>query len=207
MINGVIIALLEKNGVKLVKGKGPIDIKPQEGISALLAIVLTAVKAAISQGCPIAFVMDIDSHVNDRWQSICSRLEDFSGLKELLPKEMPKGGVIIPYQGINIGFWLMPDNQKEKGMLEDLLESLITPQEQVLYDQAKGFVNDVKQNFVAQADRFKDIDIKKAYLATWLGVKNPPGMPYGVAIKSRCFDPSHPNAKAFMTWIKSVYNL
>lgn len=198
-----ILALLEVNGVRLVKGEGPVNVKQTQSVSEMLDSLPTAVKAAQAAHSPVGFVLDIDADLADRWKAICARFEN---LGFAVPDDaLNSGGVILDLPAGKVGIWLMPDNESHDGKLEDFLRTLISNDDAVL-PIAKAFVSDVGRALPPKV-RYRDVDIEKAEMSAWLSVQNPPGEPYGTAIKAQILQPSSPVAVRFVNWFKKLYSI
>lgn len=196
-------ALLEVNGIKLVKDFGPVNIKTVDSASEMLEGLATFIKAAQSARTSVGFVLDIDLDIESRWRSICSRLSN-AGLS-VSADVLNENGVILDLPAGKVGIWLMPDNKSHSGKLEDFLRTLIKADDGIL-PKAKAYVDDIGR-LSSSSERYRDIDIEKAELSAWLSVKDPPGVPYGTAIKAQILQPTSPIAEKFVTWFKKVYSL
>lgn len=93
----------------------------------------------------------------------------------------------------------MPDNKKP-GKLEDFIKLLI-PSDDALYPKAVECVNQIDSS----EKRFSDSDTIKAHIHTWLAWQKEPGVSLSVAIKEKYLNTSAPRAKAFMTWLKDLF--
>ena len=100
-----------------------------------------------------------------------------------------------------IGCWLMPDN-KNSGMLETFLATLIPEKRHGLYGHAKEATQKAKKNFEAP---YKDCHEDKATMHTYLAWQDEPGKPFGLAFDQRSFDYQNPHAKSFVDWIKTLF--
>lgn len=151
------------------------------------------------EGDVVGIVVDADTDLDARWQSIRSRLTDI-GYKHVPELPDPKGTVLPPPDGTLLpraGIWIMPDN-KTPGILEDFLQFLI-PQPDTLLDHATASVNSVPEQ------RFSDLDKPKAIMHTWLAWQKEPGRPYGTAITARFLDPCLPQADILVSWLKRLF--
>lgn len=196
-------ALLEVNGIKLIKDSGPVNIKTVDSASEMLDGLETFIKAAQSARMPVGFVLDIDLDIESRWRSICSRLSNAGFL--VSSDMLNENGIIFDLPEGKVGIWLMPDNTSHNGKLEDFLRTLIKSDDCTL-SKAKAYVEDIRCLF-SSSERYRDIDIEKAELSAWLAVKNPPGLPYGTAIKARIMQPTSPVAEKFVTWFSTLFSI
>jgi len=97
-----------------------------------------------------------------------------------------------------MGIWVMPDN-KSAGALEDFVGKLIAEGD-TLWPKAQADVNGIPQ-----ADRrFKETYLSKAQIHTWLAWQEEPGTRMGETFKKKYLDPNHPQASAFVNWIRSL---
>lgn len=200
----VIINLMMIHGVPWEKGQEPVAVKPQKSVSALLDGISVAVKTALKNCQNVGFVLDIDEDVASRWESVRARLIA-GGLPINEDEESPgKEGLVVDCSGTKIGVWMMPDNISPKGKLEDFLAELIPPSD-AHYDMAREFVSRASECDAPR--KFELKDRSKAELSAYLAVKDPPGNPYGTAIKARVFSEDREVATLFVAWFKKLYQL
>lgn len=196
-----ILSLLEVNGIKLDKENGPVEIRQAHSVGEMIDCLETFVKAAQSSNMAIGFVLDIDLDVDSRWQSICARLARL-GIVCDRSALTPDGAIIHGRSGL-IGFWLMPDNESHGGKLEDFLRTLVKADDQS-FPISQEYVKNVAETVAVDA-RFRDVDIGKAEMSSWLAVQDPPGEPYGTAIKAKILGSESPVARRFISWFKRLY--
>lgn len=199
-----IINLMMINGVAWEKGREPVDVKPQKSVSALLDGISVAVKTALKNVQNIGFVLDIDESVSSRWESVKSRLITGGLPLDTNAKAPGREGYILEHNGVKIGVWMMPDNISPTGKLEDFLAILI-PRSDVHYELAREFVD--KASKCDAPKKFETKDMSKAELSAYLAVKDPPGNPYGTAIKTRVFDENQEVATLFVSWFKKLFEI
>lgn len=165
-----------------------------EALRRLNALILQADGPEI-----IGIVLDADSpNIMNRWRQIKEKPE----LKAyLFPDEPTPDGIIVAGQKgkPKLGVWLMPDN-KNLGMLEDFLIEL-APQDGI----------EAARNCIANAQSkkltfFKDIHFSKAVLHTYLAWQDEPGKPLGQAVTAQVLQPHTQTAKAFIDWLKRLFN-
>ena len=200
----VVKHLLFRHGIDCpIKGHPEADISPNVpeirkagNKDAVLAAIGTAVP--VSNGRSIGFVLDADIEPQDRWRSVCGRLQGF-GLE--LPDEIPPGGFVddVAEFGARVGVWLMPDNQRT-GALEHFLQDLVDDND-ALHPLAETSTAEAKDNGAT----FPELDRRKAVLHTWLAWQEEPGLPYGTAITARYFRHDSPAALAFVDWYRRVF--
>lgn len=173
-------------------------LKPVGSVERLLDGIETAIE--LSTGRAIGFVLDADSPLLGRWQSVRDRL---LRVKVDAPKEPPPEGFIghsSTYRS-TVGVWLMPDNQHD-GKLETFLSTLIDEQD-ALIDHATEATNTARE----LGARFSEADHIKATIHAWLAWQEEPGRPYGTAIRARYFRHDSPAAVAFVAWFKRLYGI
>jgi hypothetical protein len=89
--------------------------------------------------------------------------------------------------------------QQKRGALEDFVGKLIAEGD-TLWPKAQADVNGIPQ-----ADRrFKETYLSKAHVHTWLAWKEEPGTRMGETFKKKYLDPNHPQATAFVNWIRRL---
>lgn len=165
--------------------------------------VLTSINRYLGQSKLQKFgvVMDADTSVVDRWNSIRDRLNR-DGLA--LPTEIdPDGFVGQSPNGVRIGVWLMPDNLAT-GMLENFAAQMI-PDDDRLWGLAKRSVQDASTAESRAGRRFKDIHLAKAEIHTWLAWQDEPGQKLGQAIDQRMLFTGSPVALSFVNWLRRLY--
>ena len=199
----VVCHLLRENGIELSPQDGPVVVEEKHSVEPLLDIMTVATKAAIGQNQPVGFMLDADEDGVVRWEAIRTRL-DAAGCK-LKKADIRMEGVIKEVGESRVGVWMMPWSTAEKGELEDFLRNIIPAEDETL-PMAQKFVLDVKES-VGETRRFKNGDFAKAEIATWLAIQDPPGNPYGIAIKAHKFAPGMPLAQSFVQWFRRLFDL
>ena len=148
----------------------------------------------------IGILLDADEDFKGRWASIrrtCLHLFDD------LPTDIPSEGLIsIKADVPRLGIWIMPDNGSV-GMLETFLGYLLPNSNPQVWQHA------IKSCAMAteMGAPFRQAHLDKAHIHTWLAWQDPPGRPFGVAIKSKCLNPDCPAAKLFADWFLDLYQL
>ncbi len=147
----------------------------------------------------IGIVVDADSpDIMSRWRQIKEKPE----LKVYpLPDEPTPDGIIVTGQKgkPRLGFWLMPDN-KNPGMLEDFLIELVPP------DGIEAARNCVANAQGKKLTSFKETHLSKAVIHTYLAWQDEPGKPLGQAVTAQVLQPHTQTAKAFIDWLKRLFN-
>lgn len=149
----------------------------------------------------LGIVIDADTDLDARWNSLKGIIEDFGG-NDLPDSPSPKGVVTELNQIgriLRVGIWIMPDNQVP-GILESFIRFLI-PSNDNLWPRAKDCVASIPK----QQHRFSELALPKAEIHTWLAWQEEPGQPLGIAITARYLDCNAPHAIAFIDWVKRVF--
>jgi hypothetical protein len=148
----------------------------------------------------LGIVLDANDSFEERWQRI---QQLFRPEFPSIPGTMDSGGVITKSDsGLRLGVWIMPDN-RSRGMLETFLAYLVPDESEAVWQEA---INASESARITGAP-FKDIHTDKARIHTWLAWQDPPGRPFGEALKNKCLDPSVPQATAFAQWFITLYGL
>lgn len=149
----------------------------------------------------LGIVVDADDDPDAHWQSVTNKLQA-AGYNNLSPEPVV-GGLVHeqPDKRIAVGLWLMPDNQ-HKGMLEDFAYHLL-PAGDSLWPRAVDAVTQVTEF----EQRFKRTYLRKAQLHTWLAWQEEPGTPMGLAVTRQYLNVEAQPAKAFLEWLKRLFNL
>ena len=92
----------------------------------------------------------------------------------------------------------MPNN-KNDGMLEDLVKLAVDPSEHKLFSLAANTVAKIP------APKFKHQHISKAEVATWLAWQEAPGRGMEHAIKAELIDKENSDYKKMITWLNHVF--
>jgi hypothetical protein len=153
----------------------------------------------------LGFIIDADTDIKSRWQSISDILKTFGYKLPDAPE--PKGTIVFhpdsnTFYPLSIGIWIMPNNQLE-GMLEDFLEKMIAPNNELL-EIAKESLEKVESK-VSESERFKESHYAKALIHTFLAWKEPPGRPFGQAINANFFNEKTELLTQFMDWLNRLF--
>jgi hypothetical protein len=193
----LIVNLLEGHGVDM-KNR-PIEIVDRRGVEPLLETIEAEIKAATEH--PIGFVLDIDVCLQDRWRAVTERIKS---LVESIPSVCPTEGFIstVPEYPHPFGVWMMPDNKRDFGKLEDFVEQL-APKDNKLMQLARTSTKQAKKSGAA----FSDNDEIKAVVHTWLAWQREPGLPFGTALNASFLDSNSPNAIPFLNWMNRLFDI
>lgn len=145
----------------------------------------------------LGVILDADTDLNRQWARV-TRVLDSYGCQDVPALPVAGGTIVDTNDGKRIGIWVMPDNASA-GALEDFVGALIAEGDN-LWPKAQTDVN----NIPADDRRFKETYLSKAHVHTWLAWQEEPGTRMGECFKKRYLDPDHPQAQAFVTWIKRL---
>jgi len=176
------------------------EIKSHGGIEELLESFPLRLRAS-EEGDIIGLVIDANTDLAARWQSLRDRLIDlgYPGVRKDLD---PQGTVLEPpADGLlpRVGIWIMPDNQTT-GILEDFLLSLVPPESR-LYAHVRASIASIPEG----QQRFKSLDKPKAEIHTWLAWQKEPGKPLGTAITAKFLDPNVAQVDVLIAWLRRLY--
>ena len=187
--------ICENHGIPLLD-----EITQHGGAPELLESVPVRIKAS-EEGDAVGVVVDADTNLSRRWQSIRDRIVSMGYNVPASPTAdgtilLPPAGTLFP----RLGFWLMPDNRTD-GILEHFLRFLV-PQPSVLLDHVEKCVAAIPKDEL----RFRrPEDEPKAIIHTWLAWQREPGKPYGAAIAERFLDPNVAQARALASWLRRLF--
>jgi hypothetical protein len=102
------------------------EVKSHGGVDQLLDGFPVQLKAS-EDGDIVGIVIDADTDLNSRWQSLRNSLIRV-GYQDVMKTPSPGGTILDPPIDTllpRVGIWIMPDNQT-KGILEDFLRFLRT---------------------------------------------------------------------------------
>lgn len=153
-------------------------------------------------------IADADKDAETTWQSLLTRLHqhlDETELPRLKDDDRQKGWVGEVNDAfddpVRVGVWVMPDNERS-GALEEFVEKLIDKND-ILWPHAKEVVDTLPER------RFRDVDVGKAMMHTWLAWQNPPREPLGRAISADGIPVGHESdlATHFVDWIRRLFDI
>ena len=145
----------------------------------------------------LGVVLDADTDLAKQWARV-TRVLDEHGCRAVPAAPNADGTIVETNDSKKIGIWVMPDN-KSAGALEDFVGKLIAKGD-TLWPKAQADVNGIPQ-----ADRrFRETYLSKAHVHTWLAWQEEPGTRMGETFKKKYLDPNHPQATAFVNWIRRL---
>lgn len=145
----------------------------------------------------IGVMLDADSSLASRWQSIKGKLQHYS---YAFPINPDADGTVVESvaEEPKLGFWLMPNNQ-DSGMLEDFCAELAEPESLALARES------VEQARKRNLTTFKDVHHSKAVIHTYLAWQDEPGYPLGKAITKQALRPHTDVAVKFTNWLIRLF--
>lgn len=146
----------------------------------------------------IGVMLDADTSLTARWQSIQTKLQHYHYPFPSIPD--PRGTIVESSEDEpKLGFWLMPNNQ-ESGMLEDFCAELANPD---ALNFAQSCVQEAQNRNLST---FKAVHFSKAVIHTYLAWQNEPGYPLGKAITRQSLSPNTEIAVNFTNWLIRLFN-
>lgn len=186
----VIQKLLDRHGL------GPLgfEIEPKGGFPELRDSIYNEVNASGRK--TLGIVADANDEPSQRWQSISDQLREASCA---VPASVSEGGAIFAGpRDIQIGVWLMPDNERS-GELEDFVADLI-PTDDPIWPRAKRYIDDIPDDL----RRFRPQKLTRAYVHAWLATRKAP-RPMGLAIKAGDLRHDAEIAFQFVQWLQKLF--
>ena len=178
----------------------PVEVVACGGDDKLLENIQIRSIALSNEGDVLGAVIDADTNLENRWQSVRERLAD-AGYQDVPFQPNPCGTILQPPSGTILpkaGIWIMPDNQTT-GILEDFLQFLV-PSPDDLMNHANDCVESISDPL------FRPIDRPKAIMHTWLAWQENPGRPFGTAITSRFLDPGASQVEVLVDWLRQLFS-
>lgn len=169
-------------------------------MSNLLESIPVRLKAS-EQGDIVGVVIDADTDLILRWQSLRDRLITV-GYPDVPEHPVSDGTILEPPNDRllpRVGIWIMPNNQTI-GILEDFLRFLI-PQESRLLTHVESSVAAIPE----EERLFSNSAKSKVIIHTWLAWQKNPGKPLGTAITARFLDPNVSQADKLVSWLTRLF--
>lgn len=149
----------------------------------------------------LGVVIDADTDIASRWQSLRDRLRK-AGYQDV-PDDSNSAGTILsppPHSLLpRVGIWIMPDNQT-MGILEDFLHFLV-PSGSQLFSHVESSVATIPEG----ERRFGSYAQSKAIIHTWLAWQAEPGRPLGTAITAKFLDANVAQVDVLVAWLKNLF--
>ena len=149
----------------------------------------------------LGVVIDADTDLGSRWQSLKDRLNK-AGYQNVPDDPVVAGTILYPPPKTllpRVGLWIMPDNQT-KGILEDFLRFLVPPGSQ-LFSHVESSVASIPED----ERRFSQLNEPKAIIHTWLAWQADPGKPLGTAITAKFLDSNVAQVDVLVAWLKALF--
>ena len=145
----------------------------------------------------IGIIVDADTDIKNRWDSLKSILE----LQKFdLPDEIPLDGLIIDNGKVTVGIWIMPNNDLN-GMLEDFIAFLVPEDDKLLL-----IVHETLDKIEAQKlNAYLPIHKAKAIIHTWLSWQEDPGTPMGLSITKKYLNTDKETCLKLINWLKQLF--
>lgn len=183
---------------------GPVvDVTQHGGIDRLLETLHLRLREANGDGDAVGIVVDADTDLPARWQSLRGRLIQ-AGYQDVPQIPGANGTILEPPadpQSLlpRVGVWIMPDN-RTTGILEDFLR-LLVPQNSRLFAHVEASVSSIP----AGERRFSAVAEPKALIHTWLAWQQEPGKRLGTAITAGFLDADAPEATELVIWLNRLF--
>lgn len=179
------------------------QIKNKEGIEGVLEETDSSLVDASDDLC-LGIVIDADQDLSARWHQIRHILQ--TARYQNIPTMPDANGTIIQEQyKPTFGFWIMPDNVTDRGMLEDFLAFLVPDKETNKTWLAAEKCSQQILAEVEQEKRFSEIHLSKAKIHAYLAWQEEPGKPFGLALTAKYLQPLNPHCETFVGWLKRLF--
>ena len=176
------------------------NVKSHGGVDQLLDSFPVRLKAS-EDGDIVGVVIDADTDMASRWQSLRDRLSRV-GYADVPDRPASDGTILDPPAGTllpRVGIWIMPDN-RTTGILEDFLRFLV-PEGSRLFEHVESSVAAIPQG----ERRFSPLAEPKAIIHTWLAWQEEPGKPLGTSITARYLDPGVAQVDVLVSWLNRLF--
>lgn len=145
----------------------------------------------------LGIIIDADTGIKSRWSTIQSI---FSKQGISIPDEIPNDGLILKTNSLNIGVWIMPNNNLN-GMLEDFISFLI-PKEDKLLPVANQTLETIEKE---KLNKYIPAHKSKALIHSWLSWQEDPGTPMGLAITKKFLTTQEDICKKLISWLIGTF--
>ena len=197
----VIPYLMEANGVEWPDHPHyPVCISPCGSVDEILKPGVIESELRASKLEALGVVVDANGDPVARWEQV----RDCCGIEfPDLPDRIPAGGLQMVHSGgPRFGVWIMPDN-RDKGMIEDLLVKLIPEGAHDLYELVRNCVAKSRDC----GSPFREVHRTKAEVYTWLAWQDPPGLRIHDAVKHAVLKPTAAQSRPFVEWFKTLFGV
>lgn len=178
----------------------PVFVRGKKGKSNVFKPKELKVEMKASGVKRIGIVVDANSDLKATWDQVSQFCKQLGGNP---PRDCPKEGLIVPIADQIFGAWIMPNNQME-GMVENLCHGLVPASAEELWKFALNCAETAKNEKNAP---FSPDHLAKAHIHTWLAWQKNPGERLGVAITGGTLEHVSDDAKAFVKWFMTLYEL
>lgn len=196
--------LMEANSVVWPndKAKAPVQIRDKGGFENIVDRAVLEAEIRETSRRITGIILDADQAFAQRWINIRNCCVPYFSA---LPEEITLDGLIISNcDSQKLGIWIMPDNQSH-GMLETFLLQLVPGGEaDPLLAYARQSCVHAKANLNAP---YKDTQIRKAEIHTWLAWQDEPGRQLHQAVSEMILNPKSPAAGPFVRWFRELFEV
>lgn len=175
---------------------GEFSIKDCKGIDKLIEQIPILFKSS-NKLKNLGIIIDADNDLQARWDTIKNLLQKI-GFP--IPNILPRDGLILNTASVNIGVWVMPNNNLN-GMLEDFVSFLIPPNDKLL-PLIEATLIDIEGNGF---NNYPLIHKSKALIYSWLAVQKVPGTTLGQSITKKYLTTDEANCHLLVDWIKNLF--
>jgi hypothetical protein len=188
--------LLRANGVNWPQVASPVEIKDCGGKDSILSPFRLKLELKTSNLLALGVVLDADEDAKAEWGKIRSLL---SSECDNMPLEIgPNGWIGRATNGVEIGIWIMPDNQS-RGRLETFLLYLAKP----------GWLLELVKRCCKLAQKkgaqFSNEHFDEAVIHTWLAWQSNPGKTLAEALRDDVLDPKNAHCSSFVGWFRMLF--
>lgn len=145
----------------------------------------------------VGIIIDADTDLNARWQSIREILRKSNFVA---PDDLPETGLILNNETQKVGIWIMPNNNTN-GMLEDFISFLI-PDDDKLLPIAQSTLETIESK---QLNQYSSIHKSKALIHSWLAWQENPGTPMGLSITKRYLTTHKAACQNLVNWLTILF--